>query len=120
LEELELKKKYDAKPRVWGGPEASTGVGWSEDDYAPADTVQTMIDEGIKSLEKERPRPELQKAVKDGDCRISYMSVHADSKAILDWVNRHLDDVEGVQPIVDFLDKNMPELGPTQALKEGE
>ncbi len=120
LEELKWQKEYNEKPRVWSGPVGGESCGWMKDYDAPADTIQGMLVEGIKNTEKERPRPELRKAItENGDCRISYMSVHSDAKVMLNWVNRHLNDLEGVQPIVDYLDKNMPELGPTQALKEG-
>jgi hypothetical protein len=115
------RQDHNSKLRVWAGPGSSYSWGWRKGDNASADTIKGMLIEGIKTREQERPRPELRKAVLiDGDCRIGLMSVHIDSKAMLDWINRHIDDVEGVQPIVDYLDKNMPEYGPRQALKEGE
>ena len=118
--DLKWQQEHNNQPRIWGGPGATSPCGWWKRDDAPSDTVQGMFVEGMKTLEKERPRPQLRKAVlEDGDCRIRDFEIFADAKVMRDWVNRHLDEIEGTQPIVDFLDKNMPELGPTQATKEG-
>ncbi|GEM_PF-3587180 len=118
-EELKWQKEHNSLPRVWGTG-SSEGCGWYGTN-PPVDKINDLILLGLKMQEEERPRPELHKAIQDdGDCRIEEFIVIADAKVMLEWVNRHLDDLEGVQPVVDYIDKNMPALGPVQALKEGE
>lgn len=118
--DLQWQQNHSGTPRVWGGPGSTSTCGWWQREDAASDTVLGMLDEDLKRLEKERPRPQLRKAVlDDGDCRFDQLDVLVDAKVIRDWVNRHLEDIEGVQPIVSVLDENMPQLGPLNALKEG-
>lgn len=119
--DIQWQQDHNTKPRVWGGPGSTSPCSWMElRKDAPADTVQGMLNEGLNSMEKDRPRPQLRKAVLvDGDCRITGFEILIDAKEMRDWVDRHLDDVEGVQPIVSVLDQNMPQLGPTHSTVEG-
>lgn len=114
------QQEHNHLPRVWGGPHGGAGCGWMEREDAPAETIVGMITESLKTEEKRRSRPELKKAIlEDGDCRIRLMHVRADAKVMKEWLDRHLDILIGVQPVVDFLDKRLPSFGPTEPLKEG-
>jgi hypothetical protein len=112
-------KKYLGTPKVWGEGVVEAGCGWMKREDAPAETIEGMLDEGLKTLEQERPRPQMRQAVMvDRDCLISLMVVIVDPKVMRDWWNRHLDDIEQIQPRVNDLDGLMPVFGPA-VLKEG-
>jgi hypothetical protein len=116
-------------PKVWGGPDVAMGCGWHHEFDPPltGNTLKDMILTGIVDMESDkiafggaRPRPELRKAIFDeDDCRISTMLVKANPVVMRDFWNRHLDDIEGIQPRITTLDFAQPALGPTQPLKEG-
>ncbi len=107
--------------KIWS--DNGEGCAWHHRDEAPADTVQGMILEGIKSREKERPRPELRKAVFEwDDCRVYDMLVSASPQVMREFWDSHLDDIRGIQPYVNDLDKiqHSRNFGPIPPLKEGE
>jgi hypothetical protein len=113
-------------PKVWGGPDVATSCGWDHRFDAPAQSLQEMILEHIKAKEADtsvgaRPLPERRKAIfEDKDCRVESMWIMANPTVMRDFWNRHLDDIEGIQPQITTLDLAQPALGPTQPLKERE
>ena len=123
--EAKTQEDYSGQPRIWGKTGLSPGIGWQKfwhpNSTAEIGTIKEMLLEGLQSLNEERPRPELTKAVLEGkDDRITSMDIRVDAKAMVDWLNRHYDELEGVQPLVNFIDRNQDEFIPLTPTIEGE
>jgi hypothetical protein len=127
--DVESGSQNPAGPKSWGSSEATTagGCGWHHDFDVPPDsnTIEGMLLANIKTMEADtalgaRPRPELRMAIlKDGDCRIDSLWVIINPAVMRDFWNRHLNDIGGIQPLVDVLDKAVPAFG-VQPFMEGE
>lgn len=107
--------------KVWGGGDAALTLAWTPQ-LGPSDaTIEGMFLQVDAAMQEARARPELHKAIVfDHDYRVVALDVLVSPAAALDFWDRHVQDIEGMQPIVTSLDRLTPELGPMQPRTEGQ
>ncbi|MCA9374324.1 hypothetical protein KC725_04140 [Candidatus Peregrinibacteria bacterium] len=124
-----VREELEGQSKRWG-EWPYVGCGWhsglEKPIESPTATLEEMLIKSVETMEEDdflgppRALPERRNAIlEDKDCRISGMYVEASPRVILDFWNRHIDEVKAIQPHIDFLDKAQQGFG-TEVTLEGE